>query len=500
MRDAKNNINMKCFLSNIDKINSSYFKSNNTKNRKTSIQKDTHLYKLYPSDFSTHQNISKNENNYELNNFLSNNNNNFTINTKITLTKQNQNNFAHKRSFSKSIFNNINVMNNNNFSLNKKNNISFGTNNNSHEKNTPPLFINKNKGIILNKVNLFKNVKFKKPSLNNSNISKNNSNINSNNSNTNTVIQSLSSLNMTSTDITTSTKRKKETNILNNLDISNHIINNINNEHHNKINNNLNNLVKNNNKQNRNKHFYNLTNFNLNKYNNTNSTLQYYKDILKNSNNFINKIKKGNNTNNDNNTNSNIKNNDNKKLNKSAKKNSLKDKRSISQKYFGDISKKNTFNKKTKKYLTLNNIQNNNAIKALNNSKNEGGGGTIISDDSVFNNSKRRSSSGTHNDSSKISKGSGTISIDKKNKSISIDYTYSDDEIQTNRRKKMNKIQIEENNIDFNMNKITNNIMDNNNIKEKEVFNEYEKEINIDNLEFKNFCNDLSAKLFGNNK
>ncbi len=64
----------------------------------------------------------------------------------------------------------------------------------------------------------------------------------------------------------------------------------------------------------------------------------------------------------------------------------------------------------------------------------------------------------------------------------------------------MNKIQIEENNIDFNMNKITNNIMDNNNIKEKEVFNEYEKEINIDNLEFKNFCNDLSAKLFGNNK
>ena len=97
--------------------------------------------------------------------------------------------------------------------------------------------------------------------------------------------------------------------------------------------------------------------------------------------------------------------------------------------------------------MTLNNIQNNNAAKTLTSSKNEGAGGTIISDDSVFNNSKRRSSSGTHNDSSKLSKGSGTISIDKKNKSISIDYTYSDDEIQTNRRKKLNKIQIDENNM-----------------------------------------------------
>ena len=108
-------------------------------------------------------------------------------------------------------------MNNNNLSLNKKNNISLGglSNNNSHEKNTSPLFINKNKGIILNKINIFKNVKFRKPSFNNNSHNMDKIDINSNNSNTNTVIQSVSSLNMTSTDITTSTKRKKENNIFN---------------------------------------------------------------------------------------------------------------------------------------------------------------------------------------------------------------------------------------------------------------------------------------------
>ena len=497
MKEAKNNINLKSFLTNIDKINTSFFKTNNTKNRKPSIQKDNIIYKLYPNDSSTtkHQKISKNEKIYEFNTFQPNNtNNNFTMNQKVIITKQNQHNFAHKRSFSKSIFNSINIMNNNNkYSLNNnKNNKSLGgNNNNSHEKNTPPLFINKNKGIILNKVNLFKNVKFKKPSLNNSNISKN-SNANSNSSNTNTVIQSLSSLNMTSTDITTSTKRKKDNNLLNNnnQDISIHNINNINNDifqHNNKI--------KNRNKQNKNKHFYNLTNVNLNKFNTTNSTLQYYKEILQSSNNFFNKIKKANNNTNTNNT---MKNIDNKKLDKSGKKKALKDKRSISQKYFGDISKKKAV-KKEKKNLTLNNIQNNNAAKTLTSSKNDGVGGTIISDDSVFNNSKRRSSSGTHNDSSKLSKGSGTISIDKKNKSISIDYTYSDDEIQTNRRKKLNKIQIDENNIDLNINKKDNDTLDKNDFPEKEIFNEYDNDINIDNLEFKNFCNDLSAKLFGNN-
>ena len=108
-------------------------------------------------------------------------------------------------------------------------------------------------------------------------------------------------------------------------------------------------------------------------------------------------------------------------------------------------------------------------------------GGTIISDDSVFNISKRRSSSGTHNDSSKLSKGSGTMSFDKKSKSISIDYTYSDDEVQTNRRKKGNQIQI--------------------NIDDKDSYNKKifmkENDVNINNKEFKNFCEDLSSKLFG---
>ena len=498
MKEPKNNINIKSFLSNIDKINAGYFK-NITKKRKNSIQKEIHINKVYPFEYSTNQNFSKNDNNYEINSFLTNNNNNnYIIHNKISLTKQKQNNFAHKRSFSKSIFNNINITNNNNYTLNKKNNTSLGglNNNNSQEKNTPPLFINKNKGIILNKVNLFKNVKFKRPSLNNSNAYKNNSNMNSNNSNTNTVIQSLSSLNMTSTDITSSTKRKKENNIFITKENPNHIIIN-NNDNSNNINvnnfqinniTNLNNIIKNNSKQNRNKHFYNLTN--LNKYTNTNTTYQYYKDILHNTNNIINKNKNLN-------PNNNIKNVGNKNLNKSAKKyNIKKDKRSISQNFFGNISKKNTINKKSKKKLTLNNIQNNNATKTLANNKSDGGGGTIISDDSVFNNSKRRSSSGTHNDSSKLSKGSGTISIDKKNKSISIDYTYSDDEIQTNRRKKMNKIQIEDENIDSKFNKISinNKIEDKKAILEKEII----PDINIDNLEFKNFCNDLSAKLFGN--
>ena len=101
-----------------------------------------------------------------------------------------------------------------------------------------------------------------------------------------------------------------------------------------------------------------------------------------------------------------------------------------------------------------------------------------ISDDSVFNNSKYRSSSGTNNNSSKISKGSNTMSYDKKSKSISVDYTYTDDEVQTNRRKNINKIQIEEKN-----NKILQNNIGDNNI----VYTE----------DFQNFCNDLNKKLFG---
>ena len=60
----------------------------------------------------------------------------------------------------------------------------------------------------------------------------------------------------------------------------------------------------------------------------------------------------------------------------------------------------------------------------------------------------------------------------------------------------MNKIQIEEENINLNINKIfVNNIGDKKKIKDN-IFTD--NDINIDNLEFKNFCNDLSAKLFGN--
>ena len=484
MKEQKSNINIKSLLSNIDKINSSFFK-NNTKNRRASKQKDNPSYKKIGNEYSTNPNLKKHENNYEFNNFLLNNNN-YINHQKISITKPNPINFQHKRSLSKSIFNSINILKNNNITSNKKSNISYGgINNISHEKNTPPLFINKNKGIILNKVNIFKNVKFRKPSLNNNRID---NNINSSNSNTNTIIQSLSSLNMTSTDMTTSTKRKKENNMFNikeNSSInSNDKISLQNNIHYNNQINHLNNLIKNNNKQNRNKHFYNLTNFNFNNHTTTNSTYQYYKDLLQNSNNIISKIKKPNKAN----INIEKKNN-----NKSVQKKKIKDKRSISQIYFGDISQKNENAKKGKRNLFLNNI-NNNAIKTLPTNKNDGGG-TIISDDSVFNNSKRRSSSGTHNDSSKISKGSGTISIDKKNKSFSIDYTYSDDEIQTNRRKKMNKIQIEEENV--NMNKIiNNNVEENKEIKEMDILPN--NDININSLEFRNFCNDLSAKLFGN--
>ena len=146
--------------------------------------------------------------------------------------------------------------------------------------------------------------------------------------------------------------------------------------------------------------------------NNNNALYQFYKDILPKTNNLLNKSKKPKNIN------LNVKNL--KKSNNSQKSKNMKNKRSISQYNFYNISKKNA---KAKKNLSLNTISNNISKKE--------DGGTIISDDSVFNISKRRSSSGTHNDSSKISKGSGTMSFDKKSKSISIDYTYSDDEIQT---------------------------------------------------------------------
>ena len=235
-----------------------------------------------------------------------------------------------------------------------------------------------------------------------------------------------------------------------------------------------------NNKHNINKHLFNISNINSNNNNpthcnfntnnnnnntNINSIYQFYKGILPKTKNLLNKNKKPKNIN------INIKNL--KKSNNNIQKiKNIKKKRSASQYNFKDISKKVL---KSKKNLSLNNISNST-------SKKEDNGGTIISDDSVFNISKRRSSSGTHNDSSKVSKGSGTISFDKKSKSISIDYTYSDDEVQTNRRKKVFKIQ---------------NVNESNNDANKKIYIK-ENDDNINNNDFKNFCDDLSSKLFGN--
>ena len=383
----------------------------------------------------------------------------------------------------------------NNFnSINKKSNISSEKkNNNSKEKNNPIIFINKSKGIVLNKVNIFKNVKFRKPSLNKhiNKINKNDSKINSNsintNSNTNTIVQSLSSLNMTSTDVTASTKRIKDNNIFNienklnkendNIREINLLKNNIMN--YNQISESNTVDITKNKTQNINKNLFNLTNinqhnptltnFNTNtntNANNTNSLYLFYKGILPKTNNLLNKNKKPKNIN------LSLKNS--KKNNTPQKKSkTLKKKRCKSQYNFYNISKKVI---KPKKNISLNTISN--TI-----SKKDDCGGTLISDDSVFNISKRRSSSGTHNDSSKISKGSGTISFDKKSKSISIDYTYSDDEVQTNRRKKGNQLQIDNNNNDKDIDK---------NLYIKD------NDINMNNNEFKNFCEDLSSKLFGN--
>lgn len=66
---------------------------------------------------------------------------------------------------------------------------------------------------------------------------------------------------------------------------------------------------------------------------------------------------------------------------------------------------------------------------------------SLLSEDSVFNNSKHRSSSNTHNDSSSNKMSSlkyssnNSNSLEKKSKSISIDFTYSDDEVLSNRKK-----------------------------------------------------------------
>ena len=473
MKEPKNIQNIKSFFSAIDKMNP-YIK-NHSNIRKVSKTKKNIVKKINKAEELTNPNLSKNEINPNYNIIYQTNNNNKT--NQISSHKNGHNNANLKRSNSKNIFNNININNFN--SMNKKDNKSSEKiYNNSKEKNKQILFINKGKGIVLNKVNIFQNVKFRKPSLNKNinKINKIDNKINSNNtnanSNTNTIVQSLSSLNMTSTDITNSTKRIKENNIFNienklnkEIEISK---NNINLNNHNQKNEcNTFGIVKNK-RHNINKNLLNITNgneynpayTNNNTNNYINSLYQFYKDILPKTNNLLNKNKKPKNLN------LNIKN-----LKKSNNKQNLKNtkkKRSMSQYNFYNISKKIV---KTKKNLSLHTISNNISKKEE--------GGTIISDDSVFNISKRRSSSGTHNDSSKISKGSGTMSFDKKSKSISIDYTYSDDEVQTNRRKKGNQLHI-----------------DNNKETDNKKFTK-ENEINIHNNEFKNFCEDLSSKLFG---
>ena len=480
----KNIPNINMFLSGSDKMNP-YFK-NASNNRKFSKHKEIASKKMNQTEDYSNQNLSKKENHSEYNLIYQISNND--INNHSLITKKKQNNFAHKRSLSKNIFNNINNYN----TFNKNNNISSDKmNNNSKDKNNQILFNNKGKGIVLNKVNIFKNVKFRKPSLNKNIIKSNNkidNKLNSNISNTNTIIQSVSSLNMTSTtDITNSTKRIKDNNNTfnvenrlikekeNNKDIklfrnNNHFINNNQIKETNTID------LRKNNKHNINKHLFNLSNinsnnpsncnFNTNTNTNTNinTIYQFYKGILPKTKNLLNKTKKPKNIN------INIKNS--KKINNNIQKiKNLKKKRSASQYNFSDISKKVL---KSKKNLSLNNI-------SSSASKKEDNGGTIISDDSVFNISKRRSSSGTHNDSSKISKGSGTISFDKKSKSISIDYTYSDDEVQTNRRKKGYQI---------------NNGNESNKDINKKIYIK-ENNDNINNNDFKNFCDDLSSKLFG---
>ena len=482
MNEEKNIQNSKSFLSALNKMNS-FFKTN-TNFKKPSKQKEFHS-KLINQTEGSDKNIKKKEQYSEYNLIYQTTNNNTDVDNQNSSTKNKHNNLIHKRSLSKNIFNNINI---NNYNTTKKINImtTDKIRNNSKDKNNQILFNNKGKGIVLNKVNIFKNVKFRKPSLN-KNINKGNiieQKINSNNSNSNvnTIVQSVSSLNMTSTDITTSTKRIKENNSFNK---ENKLIKEKENNKESTIFRNNNHLTKNNlikesntiifrknNKHNINRHLLNISSMNsnnpsisnINNNNNINTIYQFYKGILPNSNNLLNKTKKPKNIN------SSIKKS--KKLNNSQKSKNFKKKRCSSQCNFHDISKKVL---KQKKNLSLNTISNNISKKD--------DGGTIISDDSVFNISKRRSSSGTHNDSSKVSKGSGTISFDKKSKSISIDYTYSDDEAQTNRRKKGNQIQIDNEN--------------NKNLNKKIYLKD--NDVNIYNNEFKNFCDDLSSKLFGNN-
>jgi hypothetical protein len=179
MNEPKNIQNIKSFLSAIDKMNQNF--KNQTNHRKYQKQKDNYIKKMNQTEEFTNQTLSKNENNSEYNIIYQTNNNNNSKNNPISLHKNTQNNFIHKRSLSKNIFNNINMNNFN--SSNKKSNITSEKKiNNSKEKNNPIIFINKSKGIVLNKVNIFKNVKFRKPSLSKhiNKVNTNDSKINSN--------------------------------------------------------------------------------------------------------------------------------------------------------------------------------------------------------------------------------------------------------------------------------------------------------------------------------
>ena len=136
MNQQKGTVNIKSLLSTLDKISSSYFQNNNKIIKNSKHKDNQHINKMQQNSHysNTNTNITKKEKILEFNNFFTNNNINNGHN-KISLYKQAQNNFAKKRSLSKSIFNSINLMNNNynnNLSLNKKSNIySGGLNNNN---------------------------------------------------------------------------------------------------------------------------------------------------------------------------------------------------------------------------------------------------------------------------------------------------------------------------------------------------------------------------------
>ena len=304
--------------------------------------------------------------------------------TKITNYKNIKNLNNEKKNKVKSL-----ILNNNHQRILSKENINKiefeKIKNKHHSKNISSFIVEKNKKVILNKIEMFKNIKKQNPS----SIKKNKK---LKRSNSNSILEPVST--KTSSEITVSTTSKR-------LKIPSHHIK----------------LFK-----------EDLKKFNLDKKPKINYISTEYPKHSKHFH-LIN----------------------NKKLN-------------ISESFYNQFFNKN---KKPKKHLT-NNLSKSNNIKKNENSL------TLISEDSVFNNSKQRSISGNHNDSSsnKISlkyssNNSNTLSFDKKSKD-SIDYTYTDDEIQSTYRKTKNKLQI-------------NNNMINNKI----------------NNDFLSFCHEMNQKLFG---